>query len=148
MKSILSFDYYDVLETVYKHNPIFEESNGEEMSITPSFNLNIKYKDKKRTEATLLFTTELGDEGLQKYPFYIKACILGVFSLEIKDQEDENTIINNMYKKNAVAILYPYMRSLVSDLSSKGNEMPLILPPINVGAMIENEELITEEYSE
>lgn len=40
---------------------------------------------------------------------------------------------------NAVAILFPYVRSLISDLTSKGSDDPIILPPINVNSMLEND---------
>lgn len=146
MKSILSFNHYDVLETVYKFNPSKEEGSIE---ITPSFKLDIQYNDEKRSEAALIFSVEIGDEGLEEYAFYVKAVIIGVFALEIDDSEQSNEhLINDLYKKNAVAILYPYMRSLVSDLSSKGSEMPLTLPPINVASMIEKHNLVTEQFKD
>ena len=38
---------------------------------------------------------------------------------------------------NAIAILYPYIRSIVSVYTSSINVPPLILPVINVNALIE-----------
>jgi|SRR5690625_1765754 len=142
MNSILSFDSYSVIESIYRHNP-FVDLETEDVS--PNFKLKIKYENEERRNAALFLTTELGDKELGENSFYIKATILGVFSLE-RDDEVSEEFVNHMYRKNALAILYPYMRSLVSDLSSKGDEIPIILPPINIGAMAEDKNIITEEY--
>lgn len=146
MKSILSFDHYDVLETVYKFNPFEDE---DDLELIPNFNLVIKYQNQLKKEAALIFSVEIGDEKLEETPFYINAVIIGIFSLEInKDEKNVEQLIEDMYKKNAVAILYPYIRSLVSDLSSKGSKPPLTLPPINIAAMMEEENLVTEVYND
>ncbi|MGJ9384140.1 protein-export chaperone SecB [Salipaludibacillus sp. CF4.18] len=143
MKSSLSFNNYNILETIYRYDPF---NKLEEEDVSPSFSLNIKYEDETCAKAILILKTELGDKALEDNSFYLKAVIIGFFSLEIGDEAQEG-FIENMYRKNALAILYPYMRSLVSDLSSKGNETPIILPPINVGAMMEKEGEIKVEYS-
>lgn len=149
MKSILSFKRYDVLETVYKFNPI---NNLEAEEVIPEFNLKINYKDIEKTEAILIFSIELGDEKLENNSFYIRATISGLFSLEIEEidssLDDKEKFIKDMYCKNALAILFPYMRSLVSDLSSKGSEpAPILLPPINISAVID-EIMLTERIIE
>ncbi|HDV6065568.1 TPA: protein-export chaperone SecB, partial [Staphylococcus pseudintermedius] len=40
----------------------------------------------------------------------------------------------------AIAILFPYLRSLISDVTSKGSRAPIILPPINVHEFLDNAE--------
>ncbi|TMN21925.1 protein-export chaperone SecB [Lentibacillus cibarius] len=142
MESILSFDDYDVIESIYYHNPYIDL---ESENVSPDFKLNIKYGDKERTEAALFFSIELGDKSFEENSFYLKATILGVFSIGNIDDTNEE-FVDHLYKKNSLAILYPYMRSLVSDVSSKGGDLPIILPPINVGAMAEKQDFITEEY--
>lgn len=45
----------------------------------------------------------------------------------------KDAIQNNYpFKMNAVAILYPYIRSLVTSFTANSNITPLILPTINV----------------
>ena len=41
----------------------------------------------------------------------------------------------NRYRNNALAIMYPYIRSLVTGYTANSNVTPLILPVINVNAM-------------
>jgi preprotein translocase subunit SecB len=136
----LSFDDYHVIETVYKRVP----NNDFQESISPQFNVRIKYADKNYSKASILLTIELGDKALKQNSVYVKAKIMGIFSLEVNTQEVEEDI-NSFYKINALAILYPYIRSLVSDLTGKGNEAPLILPPMNIIQMVEDKELVEEK---
>lgn len=142
MESILSFKHYDVLETIYRYNPTIDLETEDVM---PELSLQVNYFDEQRTKAVLIFGIELGDPDLEENSFYIKAKVAGMFTLKV-DESESTEFVDDMYRKNAVAILYPYMRSLVSDLSSKGSEEPIILPPINVAAMIEDNERITENY--
>ena len=41
-------------------------------------------------------------------------------------------------EQNAVAILFPYLRALITTYTGMANVQPLILPPINVAKYIEN----------
>jgi len=144
MKSILSFNHYDVLETVYKFNPFADDENYE---LTPRFDVKIKYKDESKTVAGIIFTIEIGSPELIENPLYVKASVLGMFEIET-DEDVSDKLINDLYKKNALAIIFPYVRSLVVDLTSRGSEMPITLPPINIAALIEHRDLITESIDE
>ncbi len=142
MKSVLSFKRFDVLETIYRFNPSIELDSED---VTPKLSLKIRYQDEDRKLAALIFSIELGDVELSENTFYIKVVVVGLFSLELEQDANSNDLIDDMYKKNAVAILYPYIRSIVTDLSSKGSENPIILPPLNVAAMIDEDDLTIEE---
>lgn len=145
MNAILSFDHYDVLETIYRFNPLDGNDHHE---YSPKFDVRIKYENQEKTSALVIFSIEFGDEKLDKHPLYIKAKVVGFFSIEVDDEEITEETINMLYKKNALAILFPYLRSLITDLSSKGSEMPVMLPTINIAALIENENIIKESIHE
>lgn len=71
------------------------------------------------------------------YPFTMNVSITGVFQTNI---EDTNSI-KNFAEINSIAILFPYLRSIVSTYTANANIQPLILPPINVVNMLkENNE--------
>lgn len=144
MKSILSFNHYDVLETVYKFNPFADDENYE---LTPRFDIKVKYEDESKVVAGIVFTIEIGNPDLVENPLYVKASVLGMFEIE-SDEDVTDEMIDNLYKKNALAIMFPYVRSLVTDLTSRGSEMPITLPPINIAALIEHRKLITESINE
>ena len=42
------------------------------------------------------------------------------------------------FKANALAIMYPYVRSIVTSYTANANVNPLILPLININAFIES----------
>lgn len=68
-------------------------------------------------------------KGIEDAPFYMEVEIAGYFELE---GEDDIT----KYEANAIAIMYPYLRAIVSTYTSAANVAPVILPAINVNAML------------
>ena len=66
------------------------------------------------------------------YPFEMNLEMTGFF--ETENGESDKFI------KNAIAILYPYVRALISTYTANANINPLILPAINVNKLIENSE--------
>jgi preprotein translocase subunit SecB len=44
----------------------------------------------------------------------------------------------SMLSKNAVAIMFPYVRSYVSTLTTQPGMSPIVLPPMNIAAMFHN----------
>ena len=50
-------------------------------------------------------------------------------------------------RTNAAAILFPYVRETISSLTSRGSAGPLILPPVNVVALLERTEPKTENQA-
>lgn len=72
------------------------------------------------------------------YPFNINISLTGVFELDNQDIENRK----NFAEINAIAILFPYLRAIVSTYTSNANVPPLILLPVNVVNMIqENQEV-------
>ena len=82
-------------------------------------------------------------------------CIVG-FGCTVKSKDDkkinlEASIIghftclgtspelrDNLLKKNSIAILFPYLRSQISLLTTQPELSPIILPPMNIEAVFEN----------
>lgn len=67
------------------------------------------------------------------YPFNLKVTMSGFF-------EYEGNIDVEQYLPNAAAIMYPYMRSIVTSITSNANVAPLILPTINTRKLFEEKE--------
>ncbi len=72
-------------------------------------------------------------KGVEDAPFYIDAEITGFF--EIEGEEDIS-----IYEANAIAIMYPYLRAIISNYTASANVFPVILPAINVNAMLKKQE--------
>ncbi len=43
-----------------------------------------------------------------------------------------------LIERNALAIMFPYVRSYVSNITSQPGMMPIVLPPINIAAMFQD----------
>ena len=61
--------------------------------------------------------------------------IVGLFEV---DKEIDTDTRKDFAERNSIAILFPYLRALVSVYSSNANIGNLILPPINVVKYLEN----------
>ncbi|OLS34177.1 hypothetical protein BTR22_18990 [Alkalihalophilus pseudofirmus] len=128
MKASLQFKDYHVIETIYRFDPFFEP---EDDTVSPSFEFEIEYGDESKTAAWLTLSTEMGDPNLKSNSVFVKVSIVGYFEID----SDENVSVDDLislYKINGVAILYPYLRAQVSDLTGKGNEQSIILPTLNI----------------
>lgn len=123
--SSLKFLNYIVNEVNYKTNNTELRKDG--------WNLNFdirnttKINEEKNKMAITLNVNIF--EGVKDAPFYMKVEIVGYFELE-----GEEDIIG--YEANAIAIMYPYLRAIVSTYTASTNVAPVILPAINVNAML------------
>lgn len=66
----------------------------------------------------------------------IKINFAGIFELINFDKLDKKTR-HNLINKNTIAILFPYVRSYITTITSQSGMKPVILPPINVSALID-----------
>ncbi|WP_425622473.1 protein-export chaperone SecB [Brevibacillus borstelensis] len=131
-QAALQFKDYYVIETQYKTDPFLPKIPDEK--IVPSFSYDISPCDEQSDSAYIELGIEIGDSELMHSSYYVYARILGYFSLtgDISDPKERDTY----FRINAVAILYPYLRSLISDLTSRGTESPIILPTMNIQKMM------------
>ena len=134
-KSSLRFIDYYVEEVQFYNNNFFEEK-----SVELDFNIShsIEYtQDENNTFLVTLNIVIFDNAKENNYPFTIKVSITGVFQTNIEDTKS----IKNFAEINSIAILFPYLRSIVSTYTANANIQPLILPPINVVNMLkENNE--------
>jgi preprotein translocase subunit SecB len=96
-------------------------------------------KEIKENELIIkLYTKVFGNSEIKNYPFEIEVAITGYFDIS----ENEGNID---FEPNAIAILYPYIRAIISTYTSSANVMPVILPAINVNAVLKNQKEHKEE---
>ena len=83
------------------------------------------------SEMLVKLTLNIFREAKKKgYPFEMELVLNGYFVID-----NENDDINS-YQANAIAILYPYARALVTTFTANSNVSPLVLPTINVNKML------------
>jgi len=71
----------------------------------------------------------------RNYPFNMNISVTGYFEIDGTAEKQKQ----GLAEVNAVAILFPYIRALVTTFTANSNINPLILPPINIVKMIENQ---------
>ena len=125
-KSKLIFNKYIVKNVLFEYNENFKERPVE---IEFKIDKNIRYDKNKMT---VDLNVEIFEKE-EKYTFYMKVSIRGFFTIENNEEE-----IN--FEPNAIAILYPYVRAIVSTYTANANITPLMLPTINVNKLIKDQE--------
>lgn len=99
----------------------------------PKFSFQIS-SGKKNDEDIYKVTIELMVEKDKEYD--IEISLSGFFSINV-DVEAEEGYVRSLINKNAVAILMPYMRSELSLLTAQPGVECIVMPPININAMME-----------
>ena len=65
--------------------------------------------------------------------------LVGTFAFSNSEHVNKN-LYDNLINKNAIAILFPYLRSQVTLITSQPNMTPIILPPININTLLKNDD--------
>lgn len=134
IESVLKFDKYEVKEVSIKSNENFVRTN-EPLKISFSIHKDVQHNTKGKMVVTLMVSIFENAEQ-NNYPFEMTLKISGFF---INNDDSINL------DANAIAILYPYVRSIVSVFTSSVNVPQLILPVINVNALIDQIENSKED---
>lgn len=123
--SSLIFENYKVNKVKFKTNDIKQQKQVWNLKFNIN-NITEVNKERNKMKITLIINIF---EGLEDAPFSMNVEISGFFELA---GEDDIT----RYEANAIAIMYPYLRAIVSTYTASANVSPVILPAINVNAML------------
>jgi len=135
IKSNLIFKGYVVDEVSFKINEEFEDSKP----VKIDFDIDDSTEfDKSTSQMSVELRLEVFKEMKKNnYPFSINVTLTGLFKANGDNIE--------VFRPNAIAILYPYLRSIVSTYTANSNVSTLILPPINVIKYIESKKNKSKE---
>ena len=135
--SQLSFKDYIVLKMIYEINRDFD-FESEKLNVGFDIFAEVQITENDDSEAVTL-KVKCGDLSKKDCPFHIEVEVLGIF--EFQGNPDE---IEMFLTTSAVSILFPYVRSIVSDLSMRSNQFPTYkLPLINVVKTLKETNSIT-----
>lgn len=141
MKSInssLRFIDYIVNKVEFNNNNNFNDEN-----VDLDFDISSKVEflnDEQNSFLLHLFLKIFPPKEGKQVPFSMNLDVTGIFKIDNVDKDKKDVFA----EMNAVAILFPYVRALVSNYTANANIQPLILPPINVARYI-NEKLNAKE---
>ena len=106
----------------------FEDQKPKDISVF--FHPKGEFDSENKTfDLTLVF--HAADNENNDNPFITVNCV-GTFKFEGVNTIEE---IPSFFYKNAIAILFPYIRGFVSSLTALANITPLILPTYNLGEL-------------
>lgn len=102
----------------------------------------IGFANKKRVKYTFGFGFEekgehdvivhLDVKGKKEDEYKFQVSASGYFTLSSYDHKDL------LMRQNAVAIIFPYIRSQISLLTAQPEVSPVVLPPFNIAQMVED----------
>lgn len=130
-QGVITFLDYRVNNIEFRNN---DDYNGEEVDIDFDVAADYHVSDDGKELIVILSTDIFPPKEGKVYPFRMFVEIEGYFKSNFNDKE-RNII---QYEKNAVAILFPYVRALISTFTANVNVTPLILPTVNVNKLIDN----------
>lgn len=131
MKSKLEFKDYVVNNIEFKNNLSFNNNISE---IRLDFDIDSEVQFVEDNKFILGLQVEIFKNAEKNnYPFNFKVEVLGTFEISSNDEQEKK----NLAEINSVAILFPYVRALISTFTSAANVQPVILPPINVVKYLE-----------
>lgn len=128
----LGFIHYGVDKINYQLNRDVKPNNislsGENFKLARQVFIN-------GDEGQLIIQVELFEKENNKYPFYLSFIIYGIFTNNGLEKEQFKRAV----EYNGTALLFPFIRSTVADITKIANNgIPLLLPTINVNALIED----------
>lgn len=103
------------------------------INLTTGFNIDYAEKTDDRFQVRILINTLIKDEEDR---FELKLSTLGFFKLNAEDIEEN--VADYILKKNTVAMMFPFIRSQISLLTTQPGMTPILLQPIDVDALVDN----------
>lgn len=127
INSSLKFINYIVKNVQFTYNQ--HQMENKSWKLTFNFKNTTKINEEKNKMEIALATDIFKD--VEDAPFNMSVEIVGYFELDGEDDISH-------FEANAIAIMYPYLRAIISTYTSAANVMPIILPAININAVLNN----------
>ena len=115
-------------EYSFKYN-----KNQGNMNLTTSFNVNYAEKTDDKNQVRIELTTLIKDD---RDLFELKLVALAFFKLNPEELSEKEA--SQILRTNTVAIMFPFVRSQVSLLTTQPGMTPILLQPINIDALVQN----------
>lgn len=134
-KSCMQFNGYEVNNIQFSLSQFYEKSK--EFQISPTFDMAVTDLGDDKYEVQIMFSMKASDEN--PLPFNMEVVMTGNFSICLESQNDE--LKQTLLHENAIAIMFPFLRSIIASLTTAANIPPLILPVINLVDAFKNNNL-------
>ena len=74
-----------------------------------------------------------------KNSFEAEVVMCGIFEMNKKNAGVDDEIERHIMERNTVAIIFPYLRSQMSLITTQPDMTPVIIPPLNINAWFDSE---------
>lgn len=131
--AVIEFKEYRVNKMVFSHKDHKSLHAKNRIIINPIFGVNIQ--DISKTQTSVELSMHLSADS----PIELSVSVIGVF--EYHEKEDKKAFgKEHIVSNNAVAILFPYLRSTISILTNLTNDLPTLnLPTMNIAELMEKQ---------
>ena len=129
MEAKFSFESLRLLESHFKLNTDFKPKRKQPIEI--STEINISHKEHNKTVKVTISVISVN----KKQPFILDTTVMGTFNFpKIPTKNDLDKIVH----VNCAAIMFPYVREIIADLTMRAGIPPFHMDPINFVALYED----------
>jgi len=129
LSSFQLIDKPRVTKNIFQVNKEFDFQG--EISLEIDNNIKtVKIADEKMTAIVVLNLNFFGSKDFKEVPFKLEMEIEGMFGWD-EELEKNDTQLEGLLKENAPAILYSYLRPIITTISIDANLSPLVIPLMN-----------------
>ena len=115
---------------------VFKQERGtDSKEYNTSFQIEYAINSEDDTKVRVVVDTTVTNEAQS---VVLNVQTVGIFKVDKLDIDDAT--YEHLIKVNTVAIIFPFIRSQVSLLTTQPGMMPVMIPPININALIENQD--------
>lgn len=111
----------------------FERFSDEVNEIDEEGEISFNHSIRQLEEST--FKVSLNVSIISELKYDIRAQISGIFTIS-----EHSSLGKKVLEKNTIAILFPYLRSQLTLLSSQPGFKPIILPIMNINGLMSDED--------
>jgi len=127
----LKFKRYLVNSIDFKYNPEYTGGKAK-MDVDFGHAVAVKNNEARVSLRCMLFRKAKKEEK----PFHLEVHMTGIFEFQTELEGEE---LNSIIRQQAINILFPYLRALISNITGNTGLPPIILPLINVNQLIQNQ---------
>ena len=132
----MQFNGYEVNN--FKFELTQYDDDTKEFKIMPEFTKSVRDCGDDKYKVQLIFSLNATDEN--PLPFNMEVAMTGGFTIVMDSENDE--LKETLLHENTVAIMFPFLRTLIATLTTAANIQPLILPIISLANTFKaNEEI-------
>lgn len=128
--AVIQFIGYRIIRIIYDCDPSFEFPKGE-VSYKFNFHKTFVSLSESEVQENVCVNVFYGEtDEIEGAPFRLSVEIAGRFRCDNKWQPE--------LEPNILAIMFPYLRGIVSMITSNSGRAPIILPTINIASLFKN----------